>query len=529
MRSSRQSVVENRQSVVTEKIKVDHDKAQPDSNGGVSVSTKLIFGLFGLGPGWTVVNALFQQVPYFEKTQPEGVCVNAFINLAIACGILFLGFNYVYMVNFNNGKAMSHRFAVPMVMAFSIFAMFFLAIFWNYTIGGASIPAWLGAWFGGGVGGLTTIMLMPFLSLYKSDCLTAFRLGMDGGNLLAAGVAALQRPGSPNSLFSPTVYFVAFGTLIFVSVVAYWWIIKTGIGLIKADEAVDVTSPTVEMTDTTREVKEEGKEENRDDIPNPILGGDEEEGKVEAVSETSSDSSRQANKVPTPVDDTVGKAEDSNSSLAVLKSWDKALFETEKLALDAVFRSICACFPATMASRGWFRITLPYFMNIFLVALTAFGLTPSLLPLALYTATGNLVEQENLLQLAVQISAPGVMVGSFATFYVDIPLRYPVFLYLVMLFTIYCYSGLEVQVRQGYTDQARHSLGISLVGVYCLAQYVSGYILIMAWRKAAIEPPEEHREESARWCGYADQVASLVGTLVALPIIFTASSSTCGL
>ena len=101
------------------------------------------------------------------------------------------------------------------------------------------------------------------------------------------------------------------------------------------------------------------------------------------------------------------------------------------LALDAVFRSICACFPATMASRGWFRITLPYFMNIFLVALTAFGLTPSLLPLALYTATGNLVEQENLLQLAVQISAPGVMVGSFATFYVDIPLRYPVFLYLV--------------------------------------------------------------------------------------------------
>lgn len=520
----RQSVVGNRQSVVAE-IDDDNNKEKPDI-GGVSVSTKLIFGVFGVGPGWTVVNALFQQVPYFEKTQPEGVCVNAFINLAIASGILFLGFNYVYMVYFNGGNAMLHRVAVPMVMALSIFTMFFLAIFWSYSIEGVSIPTWLGAWFGGGVGGLTTVMLMPFLSLYKSDCLTAFRLGMDGGNLLAAGVAALQRPGSPNSLFNPTVYFIAFGTLIFASVIAYLYIIKTGIGLIKSEEVVDATSPAVEMTDVTGKGEKEGKEESRDDIPNPILG-DAEEGKVDAVPESSSDSSGQ---VPTPTDDTTGKAKDTSSSLAVLlKSWDRALFESEKVALDAVFNGICTCFPAAMASRGWFRITLPYSMNIFLIALTAFGLTPSLLPLALYTATGNLVDQENLLQLAVQTSAPGIMVGSFATFYVDIPLRYPVFLYLVMILTIYCYSGLEVQVREAYTEQERSSLGTSLVAVYCFAQYASGYILIMAWRKAAIEPPEENREESARWCGYADQVASLVGTLVALPIIFASSSTSCGL
>jgi hypothetical protein len=52
-------------------------------------------------------------------------------------------------------------------------------------------------------------------------------------------------------------------------------------------------------------------------------------------------------------------------------------------------------------------------------------------------------------------------------------------------------------------------------------QLFQGYILIMAWRKASLEPPPEHREESSRLCGYADQISSFVGSLAAMPLVLS--------
>ena len=66
-------------------------------NVKVDTFTKLIFGMFGLAPSWMIVNAMMQQVPYFERTQPEGVCITAFLTLGISCGVLWVIFNGAFM------------------------------------------------------------------------------------------------------------------------------------------------------------------------------------------------------------------------------------------------------------------------------------------------------------------------------------------------------------------------------------------------------------------------------------------------
>ena len=223
----------------TSKKMEEETSKKTSDNVSVDVWTKLVFMVFGLGPSWMAVSATFQQLPYFEKTQPEKACLAAFISLAVSSGVLFVGFNYLFMTLCNSNQPLAHRYAVPLVLVLDIFAMFYIATTWHYTIANMSIPLFLGALLGGGVGGLTQVMVMPFISLYKSDCLSAFRIGMDGGNLLCAVVAAIQRPGSKKSLFDPTVYFCVFGVIILTSVVAYRYILATGLGLVTEGEHSD--------------------------------------------------------------------------------------------------------------------------------------------------------------------------------------------------------------------------------------------------------------------------------------------------
>ena len=178
--------------------KISSTNAVEVDNIRVDLKTKLVFMVFGLAPSWMAVNAIMQQVPYFERTQPEGVCLTAFLTLGISCGVLWVIFNSIFMT-FNDDKPLSHRYAVPLVAMLNIFTMFFMAETWHITVGKASIFLYLSSWLGGGVGGLTQVMVMPFITLYKSDCLSAFRMGMDFGNIVCAMVAVVHGLGHPCS------------------------------------------------------------------------------------------------------------------------------------------------------------------------------------------------------------------------------------------------------------------------------------------------------------------------------------------
>ena len=137
--------------------------------------TAFVFAVFGFGPSWMVVNCLFMEVPYFEKSLPESYCIAAFLTLAVALGVLFPLCLYVYTSY--TQKNLDHSIAVPATMVFSVASMLFTAIFWHTTINHHSVLLFVCAFLGGGVGGLVSVLIYPFLSQYTSDCSTSFRAG----------------------------------------------------------------------------------------------------------------------------------------------------------------------------------------------------------------------------------------------------------------------------------------------------------------------------------------------------------------
>ena len=141
---------------------------------------------------------------------------------------------------------MKHKYSVPLTMSLSVFGMFFLAAFWHTTVDNASIFLYISSWIGGGVGGLTQVLVMPFIALYKSDCLTSFRLGMDIGGILCALIAILQQPGSSNPLFGPSIYFCVFGVFVCLGMGAYRYILATGIGLTEEEKRAACASDKVD-------------------------------------------------------------------------------------------------------------------------------------------------------------------------------------------------------------------------------------------------------------------------------------------
>ena len=207
-------------------------------------------------------------------------------------------------------------------------------------------------------------------------------------------------------------------------------------------------------------------------------------------------------------------------SCAAIDSW---LLSLESKIFDGIFAQLCSILPHAMRDRRWVRVTLPYMCTIFYMDTNNFGLLPSLLPLALSNTTSGLAEQRNLLQITTQVATLSMVLAEFLTFCIDIPLRYPLIVYTGNILLIYAIGG-SPSVLEEYDSASKHFIAVWICCSHCINHAVSGYVILMSWRKASMEVPAVHREDSSRLCGYADQISSFVGSLIALPIVLASGS-----
>eukprot|EP01041_Mallomonas_annulata_P010632 gene10632-22197_t len=105
----------------------------------VSILRFCEFVVFGFGPSWVLASVLFQQISYFQRFQPEGLCISAFMNASIN-----LGFH------------------------------------------GLSLFIYLSCGIGGCVGSLSVVVMSPFMSAFDNDYISAFRCGGSGGMFLVS-------------------------------------------------------------------------------------------------------------------------------------------------------------------------------------------------------------------------------------------------------------------------------------------------------------------------------------------------------
>lgn len=122
-----------------------------------------IFYILGIAPYWVFPGALLQQVPYFENNFPEGHKIAAYLNLSSSFGLIFV---YMYWMYTKYVKSIPHKLAVPGILGMSCFVGFLTVGIFDLTTNKVSIGLYLSNFFAGGVGGLSAVIMNPFMSNY---------------------------------------------------------------------------------------------------------------------------------------------------------------------------------------------------------------------------------------------------------------------------------------------------------------------------------------------------------------------------
>ena len=193
------------------------------------IKTFLKFAVMGAGANWVYPSALAQEIPYFQRTQPEGLCVATYMNATTNLGLLAV-IGYFMIMRFIG--PIPHSYAVPTILFFSAFGAYLSASVYSVTINGSSVFLFACCAVGGAVGALSSVVMNPFLTNFQNDYISASRTGGSICILLSALLALIQSPGSVNSSrFTPQTYMFTFAVILTCPIFFYRHIVANGIGL----------------------------------------------------------------------------------------------------------------------------------------------------------------------------------------------------------------------------------------------------------------------------------------------------------
>ena len=127
-----------------------------------------------LGANWVLPTVLFQQIPYFQEHNPEGLCISTYMNASVNCGLIVF-FIFIFINEYI--KHIDNSVVVPYLLATSVLGTFFSAFVYNVTSGNVSIMLYLCCMIGGSVGCLSSVVMNPYMTQFKNDMITAARMG----------------------------------------------------------------------------------------------------------------------------------------------------------------------------------------------------------------------------------------------------------------------------------------------------------------------------------------------------------------
>ena len=183
----------------------------------------------GMGPNWVQPTAISQEVPYLQNFAPERLCLATYLNASVNCGLIVTIF-YLLILKFGNTHLVSSSIVVPSIIIISCLCCFAAAAVNGLILAGISLPLYIVAFIGGGVGSLSSVVMNPFLMQFENNFITASRSGGSGAILLTAVVAIIQSPGR-NERFDSGVYLTVFGCLLSLPIFAYRYIVKYKLGV----------------------------------------------------------------------------------------------------------------------------------------------------------------------------------------------------------------------------------------------------------------------------------------------------------
>jgi hypothetical protein len=426
--------------------------------------TFVLFMLMGSGANWVFATALAQETPYYENHLSQGDCIatymNAATNFSFIAVIIYLGFYRFYSV--------PHKYSVPSLLFLSGFGSFLCAATSLETINGTPVALLICCAIGGIVGGLAGVIMQPFMTYFKTDFISAARAGGSGCMVLTALVSIAQDPGTSTQHFSVAVYFVIFGVILTLSLVAYFFITHNKLGLKDAHVTpLEISSSAVKQT-------------------------------------RSSDLS---------IDNIYAKdKKDFLSENMTRHQTGQITFAASRKVADTIMSSLMdSLIPeAWFEAYPWLRVTLPYLLTVAWIDFNTWGMLSAVGPFAMYNTSYNGGALN--LAVALEMGSFALFFGDFSTVYFRLPFCYSLVFFTAFSFTVYVYAG--------FNDiQFSSSTAPVLIAVWTIGRYLEAHMLTTCYRAVAVEVQFQHRESAARAVGLFDQIFTTLGAVVSTALV----------
>lgn len=447
-----------------------------------------------------LVTILFQQVPYFQRHQPEGLCMATYMTV-VSCCSLFVTLAYCYAHIFH--RLLPTSFMIPVLLVTTFFGTIFSALTYHYTVANSSLYLLIALYLGAAVGSLQSVILNPFMTKYENLYISCARGGASLCYVVSSLLSIAQSPGD-DPRFGPKIFLLIFSVILFFPMLAYREILSSGIGLkipshTHVDEypesAVEITNALhlADSTNSSSQVKEWGDEcavENEDNSS--------------SISRSDCEASWLMWLVP---------REHRSELLPHMAAVGLVQFVTWGLlqsAMPFAFDFVMAPY----SGSGSFYLAIAYEIGAdvypHIVTLVDFTTNCCVNCLVLYVLTGG----ADIYVFMMTTGNVGLVAGDLSTAFVS--LHIPSLLVIfVTCATLICLTALHLAGM----NSSQHMAGV-LVALFSCCRFIEAHTLTSTYRTIASTFPPRLREQAARSVGVADQVCFFLGTAITSTVVF---------
>lgn len=132
-----------------------------DSSGGhpLNIQTYCLFFVFGMGVSWSMPDALWVQVAYFERFQPEGTNLALLFSIALSVTAVMFVPLYIWLKD-----KINYRYLSWGMLILEILCCIITMLWWDVTLSAMSIILFSSVFTSGMIGNVFYILLVPYFT-----------------------------------------------------------------------------------------------------------------------------------------------------------------------------------------------------------------------------------------------------------------------------------------------------------------------------------------------------------------------------
>eukprot|EP01083_Nonionella_stella_P015071 42189_1 len=194
----------------------------------ITPKISILFILLGLGPSWLLADAMFIQIPYWQRSQPERLSLANKMSISGMMPMVTIIPIYFIIVNTMgaSNSRLSFRIVSYVLIAIQIISCILISIGWPLTIGNVSITIHFVTFVVSFVGNMLSFAILPWITSINPSLSASILSGSNLGTLCTAVLGLIQQPGAETPLFGPSIYYILFIFVILTSLVSLIYLDK---------------------------------------------------------------------------------------------------------------------------------------------------------------------------------------------------------------------------------------------------------------------------------------------------------------